>query len=214
MTAQAKPNNRAGRQRNAGPAIGDLFEQPRAWPAGLRYEDEFLSASEEAALLAAIADLPLHEATYKGYTARRRTASFGSSYDFGANTLNEAPPLPSFLLALRDKVAAWAGTPAERFAHGLVTEYRPGTQLGWHRDVPQFALIVGISLGSACRMRFRPYVTAAPTRRNDPDAFDLELRPRSIYAMADEARWRWQHSIPPTPDLRFSITFRTMRDTR
>jgi alkylated DNA repair dioxygenase AlkB len=29
--------------------------------------------------------------------------------------------------------------------------------------------------------------------------------------MNGAARWRWQHSIPATRELRYSITFRTLR---
>jgi alkylated DNA repair dioxygenase AlkB len=39
----------------------------------------------------------------------------------------------------------------------------------------------------------------------------VDLAPRSIYSMAGEARWGWQHAISPTPALRYSITFRTRR---
>ena len=39
----------------------------------------------------------------------------------------------------------------------------------------------------------------------------LELEPRSAYQLNGASRWRWQHSIPPTPELRYSITFRTLR---
>ena len=106
---------------------------------------------------------------------------------------------------LRAKVARRLSVAAEAFSHALVTEYRPGTALGWHRDVPDFALVVGISLGTPCRMRFRPY----PPRRGAA-VFALELAPRSLYVLAGEARWQWQHGIAPTPGLRHSITFRTL----
>jgi alkylated DNA repair dioxygenase AlkB len=114
-------------------------------------------------------------------------------------------------LPLRDKVAAWLNIPTEDFAHGLVTEYRPGTALGWHRDVPQFAVIVGISLAGPCRMRFRPY---PPKPNKKEGAFALDLEPRSAYVMRNEARWGWQHSIPTTKNLRYSVTFRTYRRSR
>jgi hypothetical protein len=39
--------------------------------------------------------------------------------------------------------------------------------------------------------------------------FALELAPRSAYMLHDEARWGWQHHVPPTKVLRYSITFRT-----
>jgi alkylated DNA repair dioxygenase AlkB len=38
----------------------------------------------------------------------------------------------------------------------------------------------------------------------------IQLEPRSIYVLRDDARWRWQHAISPTKALRYSITFRTM----
>ena len=39
-----------------------------------------------------------------------------------------------------------------------------------------------------------------------------ELTPAPVIApLKDEARWGWQHSIAPTPALRYSITFRTRR---
>jgi alkylated DNA repair dioxygenase AlkB len=117
--------------------------------------------------------------------------------------------LPDFLLPLREKAAAWAGVPHETFVHALVSEYRPGTQLGWHRDVPNFELIVGVSLGAPCRMRLRPY---RPGERNlKEDVIAIDLVPRSAYLMRGAARWQWQHSIPPTKELRYSITFRTGR---
>jgi alkylated DNA repair dioxygenase AlkB len=41
---------------------------------------------------------------------------------------------------------------------------------------------------------------------------ELLLEPRSAYLLAGPARWAWQHSIPPTPATRYSITFRTLRE--
>jgi alkylated DNA repair protein (DNA oxidative demethylase) len=42
----------------------------------------------------------------------------------------------------------------------------------------------------------------------------LELAPRSAYLLAGKARWSWQHSIPSTEDLRYSVTFRTLKRER
>jgi alkylated DNA repair dioxygenase AlkB len=42
--------------------------------------------------------------------------------------------------------------------------------------------------------------------------FELELEPRSGYVLAGEARTAWQHHAPATPNLRYSITFRTLRN--
>jgi alkylated DNA repair dioxygenase AlkB len=189
-------------------AQSELFEaEDQALPNGLVYRPEFLSVDEEAALLEAIARLPLHEARYKSYTARRRVASFGSSYDFDAHELQRGGPLPAAFEPLRTRLAQWMGVAAEDLAgNALVAEYRPGTPLGWHRDVPDFERVAGVSLASACRMRFRPYPPNAPRRAQ---VRTLELAPRSAYLLQGESRWGWQHSIAPTPALRYSITFRT-----
>jgi len=177
-------------------------------PEGFSYAAEFLTTDEERAALSGIAALELREAQYKEYTAKRRVASFGAGYDFDANELMPAPVMAPFLLPLRDKAAAWAGEDPAEFNYALVAEYAPGTQLGWHRDVPQFESILGISFGTTCTMRLRRY----PPAEHEP-VYRLELAPRSVYALRDEARWGWQHAIAPTPGLRYSITFRSRRKT-
>ena len=187
-------------------AQGALFPGESALPSGLVHREAFLDAGQEALLLAGIATLDLREAQYKEYTARRRVASFGAGYDFDANELTPAPVMAQFLLPLRERIARWSGTPAAEFGYALVAEYRPGTQLGWHRDVPHFEKVAGVSLGGRAVMRFRPF----PPRKGAP-IYTLELAPRSAYILQDDARWKWQHSIAPTPELRYSITFRTRR---
>jgi alkylated DNA repair dioxygenase AlkB len=181
---------------------------PPALPEGAAYEDDFLSVPEEAALLDVVRALPLQEARYKDYTARRRVASYGGVFDYDAMELKPAGALPPELAWLRDRAAGWLGVRPEDFTHALVAEYRPGTPLGWHRDVPQFECIVGISLGTPARLRLRPYPPDAPKRE---DIVTLELQPRSIYRLTGAARWAWQHGVPPVETLRWSITLRTPR---
>lgn len=195
---------------------GDLFAAaepapPASLPSGFIYRTGFLAASEEATLLAHIAQLPLSESRYREWTAKRRTISFGGSYDFTHQSLQPADPLPGFLHPLRERLAAWAGVDPARFDYGLITEYRPGTQLGWHRDVPDFELVAGVSLLGVARMRFRPYPPAAGVARATAS---IDLAPRSAYLIRDAARWAWQHAISPTRELRYSITLRTARDGR
>jgi alkylated DNA repair dioxygenase AlkB len=174
---------------------------------GYVYEPDFLGVDEEATLLETIRTLPLANAEYKEYRARRRVVSYGGRYDYSANQLNEAALVPEFLCPLRERVAQWAGRAPGDFRHALIAEYSEGTQLGWHRDVPDFELVVGISLLSACRMRFRRY---PPQPREK--SLGIDLAPRSIYRLEGEARWGWQHSVPPVKALRYSITFRTLRE--
>ena len=181
----------------------ELFSAP-VLPEGFVFQLDFITIDEERGLLEEIGRLPLAEAKYKQYTARRRIAYFGFGYDFVSNRLGEAPPAPPFLAPLRDKVAAWLELPAAELEQALVTEYRPGTPLGWHRDAPDFGRVAGVSLGGWARMRLRHYPPAKDTPIN------LELAPRSAYQINGAARWRWQHSIPATRELRYSITFRTV----
>lgn len=188
----------------------DLFGQPSPWPSGLLLRQAFISPSEEHALLEGIRGLVLTEARYKEWTAKRRVASFGGRYDFSEQELLPAGPIPALLLPLRTRLAAWLGRPAEEFTHALVAEYRPGTRLGWHRDVPEFEAIGGISLLGHARMRLRRY----PPQRGDRASLALDLEPRSAYALLGAARWDWQHAISPTKELRYSITFRTLRPQR
>jgi alkylated DNA repair dioxygenase AlkB len=184
----------------------ELF--PNELPRGFSYREAFLSHDEERQLVRIIEDLPLQEAQYKEFTARRRTLSYGSSYDFATNTSLPAPEIPEFLFVLREKVAHWCAIPADRFVHALIAEYRPGTPLGWHRDVPEFELIAGVSLLGSCRLRLRPYPWS-PQKRSE--RLFVELAPRSVYVLRGEARWKWQHSVPPVKELRYSITLRTRR---
>ena len=186
----------------------DLPEPAPALPPGMRYEAEFLGREEEAALIALIATLPLEAAKYKAYTARRRVTSFGGSFDYDANKLRPTEPLIEALHPLRARVGAWAGIAPESLAHALVAEYAPGAPLGWHRDVPEFEDVVGVSLGSAATLRLRPYPPVDPKRA---EVMKLRAAPRSIYLMRGAARWGWQHSVAPVEALRWSITFRTKR---
>jgi alkylated DNA repair dioxygenase AlkB len=177
-------------------------------PQGMAYRSDFIDRDEERVLLEHVRASPLREAQYRQYTARRRTVNYGFAYDFTHQKANPAPPIPEFLAPLRARAAELAGVAADDFVQALMAEYVPGTPLGWHRDVPDFELIVGISLGGTARIRFRPYPWK-PERRKE--VFALELEPRSAYILRDEARWGWQHSIPPTKEQRYSITFRTAR---
>ena len=187
----------------------EIFDVPLNGPDGFVYRAEFITPQEESELLTQIQALPLEEAHYKQFLARRRTIGFGSAYDFGRSALESAPPIPGFLLPLRERIAQWAGMAAEAFAHCLISEYRPGTALGWHRDVPDYEVIAGVSLADAARMRLRPFRPTGRNRRED--IVMMPLQPRSIYLLRDTARWDWQHSIAATNALRYSITFRTSR---
>jgi alkylated DNA repair dioxygenase AlkB len=88
----------------------------------------------------------------------------------------------------------------------LVSRYPGGAGIGWHRDAPMFgSKVAGVSLGAPARMRFQRSVRGAR------EVAAVELEARSAYLLAGAARWSWQHSIPAAKDLRYSVTFRTLR---
>lgn len=188
---------------------GGLFDSPEVLPQGLVYVPGFLTLDEERALLAAIAPVALREAKFREYFAKRRVAHFHDEgdaprYDDESADAFTSGPLPPFLTTLRDKVAAHLGLPARAFIHALVSEYRAGTPIGWHRDKPGYGIVAGVSLAGTGTMRFRPYL-AQDARHTS----SIELAPRSLYVMRDAIRFAWQHSMPPMRELRYSITLRT-----
>ena len=177
-------------------------------PPGFLYTPDVLTVTEEAALLPQVRALDFGAVEMRGQVARRRTAQFGWIYGYASWRIAPGPAIPEGLLPLRARVAALAGLDPVALVEVLVTEYPAGAGIGWHRDAPQFGTVVGVSLLGACRLRLRRGSGAARQARA------VALEPRSAYVFADEARWDWQHSIPPTKALRYSITFRTLRERR
>ncbi|HEX2221481.1 MAG TPA: alpha-ketoglutarate-dependent dioxygenase AlkB [Candidatus Limnocylindria bacterium] len=175
-------------------------------PEGFAYEPDFLTPDEERELVATIERLPFAEIHFRGVTARRRVVHLGWLYDYDTHALAAGPPVPAAIEPLRVRAAQLAGLDVERLEETLVTEYRPGATIGWHRDAPIFgSRVVGVSLLGRCRMRFR-------RKRGEAwQTYDQTLEPRSAYLLSGAARQSWQHSIPPTRELRYSITFRTVR---
>ena len=173
-------------------------------PEGLLYQLDFLSQDEESNLVRVFRELPFQAFDFHGYTAKRRVLEFGLEYDFTTRRATPTQSFPEFLTAVRKRAAQFAGVSAADLVEGMVTEYSPGAPIGWHRDAPQFGTIIGISLASTSRMRFKPY-------KAEGKPVALTLEPRSIYLMRGPARWKFQHSIPAVKELRYSITFRTLR---
>jgi alkylated DNA repair dioxygenase AlkB len=183
-----------------------LFDTPSQLPEGFRYQADLITPEAEHALLAAIRELPFKAFEFHGYEGKRRTVSFGWSYDFSRETLGAAEPLPPFLLALRESAAAFAGTPAAKLRQALVIEYGANAGIGWHRDKEVFDEVVGISLLSSCRFRLRRRTGAGWER------VTLDAAPRSAYLLSGPARAEWEHSIPPVETPRYSVTFRSLRE--
>jgi alkylated DNA repair dioxygenase AlkB len=125
---------------------------------------------------------------------------------FDGSGLSKAEDMPDFLLSLRKRAASFARMEEERLQHVLLTEYQPGAAIGWHKDRSVFGETVGISLLSRCRFRFR---------RKSGDKWEriaVMAEPRSAYLLEGASRSEWEHSIPAVEALRYSITFRNLRE--
>jgi alkylated DNA repair dioxygenase AlkB len=182
-----------------------VFEPVPRLPTGFSYRPDLLSAAQECALVQAMADLPFKEFEFRGFLGKRRVVSYGWRYDYHGGGLQQSDDMPAFLLSLRRQAAEFAGMAAEQFQQALVTEYRPGAAIGWHKDRSVFGEVVGISLLSACNFRLRRRAGTGWERAA------LKVEPRSIYLLQGPARSEWEHSIPAGDELRYSITFRNFR---
>ena len=171
---------------------------------GLEYQAELISVDEERRALEHIEALDYDEIHMHGQVAKRTVRQFGLKYEFGTWKLEETEPLPGELHPARAAAAELAQVAPEEFAQILVSRYPEGAGIGWHRDAPAFGSVVGISLLSPCRMRFQRGKGEAR------ETFALDLGPRSGYLLSGSVRWAWQHSIPATRSLRYSLTFRTL----
>ena len=184
--------------------FGDFETRMPAMPAGFRYQENILSEEEEASLVASLDTLQLKPFAFHGHLGNRRVTSFGLGYDYARRLVEPADELPVFLTGLRTKAAAFAGRLIEEFQQAGVNQYPPGAGIGWHKDKPQFGVIVGISLLAPATLRLRRASGKSWIRRSH------ELKPRSIYLLDGEARKEWEHSVPPVSSLRYALMFRTV----
>ena len=195
----------------------ELFAAAPELPEGFLYVEDVVADEEQTQLLEQINGLTFSEIRMHGVAAKRRTIHFGYSYDFQSFELTAASAIPDFLLPIRAKAAALTQLPPHDFREALITEYQPGAGIGWHRDAPHFGTVAGISLLGACSMQFRPWVGGRdnlPAERRRGAHLVQQLAPRSAYVLTGPVREKWQHRIPSTKALRYSVTFRTIRGRR
>jgi alkylated DNA repair dioxygenase AlkB len=179
---------------------------PSEEPEGIVYEPELLSVGEEAELLEELESLRFDPIVMHGRAAKRTGRHYGLDYDYESRTPKPGEPLPDWLLPARGHAAALAGHDPEELVEILVQRYPPGATIGWHRDAPAFGTVIGVSLGGPARLRFQR------GKRDRRRVWEVALEPRSGYVLTGEARRSWEHSIPAGKELRYSITFRTLRN--
>ena len=185
---------------------GELFRNPAPAPIpGMLLVEHAIDPQLEAELTRRIDAAPLQPFQFGQWRGKRLTVHYGRAYDFARGRLDEAPPLPDWLLALRERLAPLAGLEPAALEAALLIRYDPGAGIGWHRDRPQYGEVLGLSLGAPARLRLRRRTESGFERRA------VWLPSGSLYRLSGEVRWEWEHSIAPMEVARRSITFRTLR---
>jgi alkylated DNA repair dioxygenase AlkB len=181
---------------------------------GFKYVPELIDVKEEEALVARVRKLPFQHFDFHGYKGKRRVVWFGWRYDYSERGLEKADAIPDYLLDLRVRVGAFAEMDPAKLHQVLVTEYEPGAGIGWHRDKAEFGQVAGVSLLSACVLRFRREIKSElfrdERRRRQWERININAERRSAYLLTGAARLEWQHSIASVDSLRYSITFRNV----
>ncbi len=177
-------------------------------PEGLFYLPNFITAQEENSILEHVQAQDFEPYDHHGYRANREVVYFGLSegYNFGATEV-QTEPMPDWIIPLRERFSNLMALRADELAMALVARYKVGAGIGWHRDRPQFGpSVLGLSLASDAEMRFRRFV------EDTEEMYKINLERRSAYIIGGVARSVWQHGMNPVKKLRYSITFRTVKD--
>lgn len=175
-------------------------------PPGFIYLPEFLTREEEAAFIGDFESREFQEVKMRGVVAKRKTIHFGHIYGYQSWQVTPGPPIPESYQPLMRRAAELMEVAPNEIEELLVSRYPDGAGIGWHRDAPMFGpKVVGMSFGAPVRFKLRKRLGERKFEN-----YDLWLEPRSAYVLGGEARAKWQHSIPETKGLRYSLTFRTM----
>lgn len=188
--------------------MNTLFDISPVLPTGFTYYSSFISAEEESKLIDIIKKFDLQNMKFHEYEAKRKVISFGNGWSFTEQRIKQGNPIPAEFNFLVEKIANKLATPVTSIAQFLITAYPVGSVINWHRDAPPFETIAGISLLSSCTFKLRPHEKQLQTRKA---TVSLNVEPRSLYIMTNEAKTEWQHCTAPVEKMRYSLTFRTIR---
>ena len=189
--------------------MNTLFDIDPVLPNGFVYHPDFITEAEEIHLLKIISTLSLEPMQFHEYEARRKVLSFGKGWSFTDQVLKKGKDIPVAFDFLVDKLVLHLSLPKQDIAQFLITEYPVGSVINWHRDAPPFDIIAGVSLLSDCTFKLRPHDKA---KQNRKATIPLTVKRRSLYTLQGEAKSEWQHSTAPAKQVRFSLTFRTLKN--
>jgi alkylated DNA repair dioxygenase AlkB len=164
------------------PAERVLTQEP---VEGLTYIPDFITSSEEAALIGIIDQQPWLT------DLKRRVQHYGWKYDYTARRVDESMwlgQLPDWLMDYCQRL--YDGGHFHKLPDQvIINEYLPGQGITPHVDcVPCFEeTIASISLGSPCVMDFTNPATG--------EKINHLLEPRNLLIFSGDARYQWKHGI-------------------
>ena len=189
-----------------------VVEEKKVLPSGLVGRDDAITQDQERQLLAYI------DAQAWNCELKRRTQHYGYKYSYVGKPLEKMQPIPElFLDVLGSKEEIKALFDGETPNQVIVNEYTPGHGISRHiDDTRQFGpVIASLSLNSRIEMQFQ----------RNCEISTKYLKPRSLYCLKGDARYKWTHAIIPRKtdtvngkrvarDRRISVTYRTVNDSR
>lgn len=185
-----------------------LFDISPQLPDGFSYNNNFISVEEESQLVHVIKQFDLTNMKFHEYEAKRKVMSFGRGWSFTEQQLKQGNQIPGAFDFLLERIASHLNIGKDAIAQLLITEYPIESVINWHRDAPPFETIVGVSLLSDCIFKLRPHEKEKQTRAA---TISLPVQRRSMYIMTGIAKTAWQHSTAPVKQVRYSLTFRTIK---
>jgi hypothetical protein len=157
---------------------------------GLLFVSEFITPDLENLVLS-----NLKSPTKKHEDYRNNVFRYGPKTPYGFGNLSVI--IPDYLHPIMQKIVDDGISPMPQSVS--VNEYLEGQKLDPHIDSQHAGpTITIVSLMSSAIMRFT----------KDQETFDVELTPRSLIRMQDEARYKWKHEVLPLKATRYSIVFR------
>lgn len=183
-------------------ATSDEGPLPASRIAGFAYEADAISPKDHDAITRQLASEPFMSLKMRGQLSRRRIVSYGLSFLPYLTSLPPAPPIPDYLLPLRQIAACLAGVEEAALRQALITCYPKGSEIGWHVDHSDFGdtIVVASFVGPATLF----------LRERRATAVEHRVLPRSIYLLAEHARWNLEHRVVSHAS-RYSVAFRTLR---
>jgi hypothetical protein len=109
----------------------DLFAAASSAPEGLRYQEEFITAADEAELIRRIGKLPLQPFQFGAFEGKRRVASFGFRYDYTERRLQEAEPVPPRLANTAPPAPSAFDGPPVKNGNALRSKPRRARSTSW-----------------------------------------------------------------------------------